>query len=225
MRRPTDDKEPAEEMLDSVEEYRDEGKKVEFSDEDLVARAKEDPEVFGHLYDRYYPEISNYIYRRTWDHALTEDLTSNTFYAAFRNIHKFRWKRIPLGAWLFRIASNEIGMYFRKHGHLSVVSLQTESVGEWRMISSLPSSAVSVDDKIAVSEMGKCIHHALNMLKPKYQTVIALRFFEEKSIEEIAVITGKRKGTVRSQLHRGLKQLRAILIDSGEEWGERGDHG
>ena len=94
-----------------------------------------------------------------------------------------------------------------------------------RLVSSLRSSAASVDDKIAVSEMGECIHQALNSLKPKYQTVIALRFFEEKSIEEIAVITGKRKGTVRSQLHRGLKQLRAILIDSDEEWGERGDHG
>ena len=59
MRRPTDDKELAEEMPGSVIEYRDEEKKVEFSDEDLVARAKEDPEAFRHLYDRYYPEISN----------------------------------------------------------------------------------------------------------------------------------------------------------------------
>ncbi|MDB4698917.1 hypothetical protein OAF45_02110 [Candidatus Latescibacteria bacterium] len=116
-------------MADSVEEYRDEGKEVDFSDEYLVAKAKEEPEAFGHLYDRYYPAISNYIYRRTWDRALTEDLTSNTFYAAFRNIHKFRWKRILLGAWLYRIASNEIGMYFRKHGHLSVVSLQTDERG------------------------------------------------------------------------------------------------
>ena len=211
-------------MPSSAREYRCEGEEVELSDECLVARAKEDPEAFGYLYDKYYREISNYIYRRTWDRTLTEDLTSNTFYSAFRHIRRFRWKRIPFGAWLFRIASNEIGMHFRKHGRLAVVSLQTESPGELRLVSSLRSAAPPADEKMAVSELHGRIGQAVLALGPKYQTVIALRFFEEKTIEEISAITGKRNGTVRSQLHRALKQLQTILADRGMEWGDRGEH-
>lgn len=201
-----------------------EGKEVELLDECLVARAKEDPEAFGRLYDRYYPAISNYIYRRTWDRTLTEDLTSNTFYSAFRHFHRFRWKRIPFGAWLFRIASNEIRMHFRKHGRLTVVSLQTESLGELRLVSSLSSSTPPADEKMALAEVCGHIHQAVLALRPKYQTVVALRFFEEKTIEEISVITGRRQGTVRSQLHRALKQLQTILTDRGIERIGRGDY-
>jgi len=51
-------------------------------DEQLVAIAKDDPETFGELYDKYYPQIFRYIYHRTLDVSLTEDLTSNTFFAA-----------------------------------------------------------------------------------------------------------------------------------------------
>ena len=211
-------------MPNSEQEYRCEGVEVELSDEGLVARAKQDPEAFGYLYDKYYPEISNYIYRRTWDRTLTEDLTSNTFYSAFRHIRRFRWKRIPLGAWLFQIASNEVGMYFRKHGRLAIVSLQTETPGELRLVSSLCSSAPPADEKMALSEVCGRIHQAVNTLRPKYQTVIALRFFEEKTIEEISLITGRRAGTVRSQLHRALKQLQTILADRGIEPIERGEH-
>jgi RNA polymerase sigma-70 factor (ECF subfamily) len=45
----------------------------------------------------------------------------------------------------------------------------------------------------------------------KYQEVISLRFFEEKSIKEIADILGKNEGTVKSLLSRGLDKLRALV--------------
>jgi RNA polymerase sigma-70 factor (ECF subfamily) len=49
----------------------------------------------------------------------------------------------------------------------------------------------------------------------KYRTVVVLRFFEGKSIEEIAIITGKAEGTIKSQLHRGLERLQTVLERSG----------
>jgi RNA polymerase sigma-70 factor (ECF subfamily) len=49
----------------------------------------------------------------------------------------------------------------------------------------------------------------------KYRTVILLRYFEGKTIEEISGITGRREGTIKSQLHRGLAQLQEILV----RWG------
>lgn len=49
----------------------------------------------------------------------------------------------------------------------------------------------------------------------KYRTVIILRYFESKTIAEICQITGRREGTVKSQLHRGLARLQEILV----RWG------
>jgi len=48
-------------------------------------------------------------------------------------------------------------------------------------------------------------------LRPKYRTVIVLRYFEDKTTAEISAITGQREGTIRSQLHRGLAQLQDLL--------------
>ena len=56
-----------------------------WSDEaELVERAKTHPEAFGELYDRYYTVVLNYVFRRTLDVALAEELTSNTFFNALR---------------------------------------------------------------------------------------------------------------------------------------------
>jgi RNA polymerase sigma-70 factor (ECF subfamily) len=52
-------------------------------------------------------------------------------------------------------------------------------------------------------------------LRWRHRTVIVLRYFEGKTIEEISSITGQKEGTVKSQLHRGLAQLQEILARSG----------
>ena len=184
-------------------------------DERLIAAAKEDVEAFGRLYDKYYHQISRYIYHRTLDHALTEDLTSNTFFAAFRHIQRFRWKRVPFGAWLHRIATNEIRMHFRKQKRVSVISLQTEDKADQRLISGLQASSSSASDKLIAAEEYARLHQAILTLKPIYQTVITLRFFEGQTIKEISKTVGRREGTVKSQLHRGLEQLREALARQG----------
>jgi len=55
------------------------------------------------------------------------------------------------------------------------------------------------------------VQQQLAHLDIKYQAVIALRFFEEKSIKEIAIILAKNEGTVKSLLSRGLEKLRAAM--------------
>jgi RNA polymerase sigma-70 factor (ECF subfamily) len=67
-----------------------------------------------------------------------------------------------------------------------------------------------LDDAIEFSEIQK----RLSNLDVKYQEVIALRFFEEKSLREIAAILNKKDGTIKSLLSRGLKKLK-IAIENG----------
>ena len=52
------------------------------------------------------------------------------------------------------------------------------------------------------------LHEALSRLPERYQTILALRYFESLSCEEVALVVGTKVGTVKSLIHRGLKQLR-----------------
>lgn len=167
-------------------------------DDALIAAAKKDVQAFGRLYDKYYESIFRYTYRRTFNQALAEDLTADTFFDAFRHLHRYRWKRIPFSAWLYRIATNEICMHYRRQKHESEFD-PPQFCGEDR---------APVEDYTA-------LHDAMLNLKPIYQTVITLRFFEEKTVPEISHITGRKAGTVKSQLHRGLEQLRRVLTQKG----------
>ncbi len=195
-------------MTNDTAEYNQESQ-AEAVDEDeaLILAAKEYVEAFGRLYDKYYKSIFRYIYHRTLDHALTEDLTSNTFFAAFRHIGRYSWKRIPFNAWLYRIATNEIRMHLRKQRRASSMDLDPASAGEDMML----------------EEDYAALHQAILMLKPIYQTVITLRFFEGRTISEISKITGKKEGTVKSQLHRGLEKLRYVLERKGILSSEEGE--
>ena len=87
---------------------------TEWAEEDraLVSAAQSDTAAAGQLFDKYYPEIFRYVHHSTLDHAVTEDLTSNVFFSAFRHLGLFRWRRIPFRAWLYRIATNEFRMHY-----------------------------------------------------------------------------------------------------------------
>ena len=65
-------------------------------EEALVFAARSDTAAAGQLFDKYYPEIFRYVHHCTLDHAVTEDVTSNVFFSAFRHLGRFRWRRIPL---------------------------------------------------------------------------------------------------------------------------------
>src|SRR5215469_11082010 len=88
----------------------------------LVYAARNDTAAAGQLFDKYYPEIFRYIHHSTLDHAVTEDLTSNVFFSAFRHLGRFRWRRIPFRAWLYRIATNELRMHYRKQKRMSATN-------------------------------------------------------------------------------------------------------
>ena len=182
----------------------------EIADEDqaLVRRARSDTEAAGRLYDKYCREVSNYIYHCTLDAALTDDLTANVFLAAFTHLGGFRWRHIPFRAWLYRIATNELRMHYRKQKRRSAANagpVDPES----------PAPVASADTVAADSDDYRLLQRALLELGQKYHTVIVLRYFEGKSLSEICEITNKREGTVKSLLHRALAQLKDALVRAG----------
>jgi RNA polymerase sigma-70 factor (ECF subfamily) len=183
-------------------------------DEGLVSAAQKDPEATGRLYDKYYGEVLGYIYHCTFDHAAAEDLTSNVFLAAFRHLGRYKWRQIPLRAWLYRIATNEVRMHWRRQRRVAAISLQPNG-SQPEQIAGRQGAAPPAGDSLAAAEEYRLLHRALLQLRMKYRTVIILRYFEDKAIADICQITGRKEGTVKSQLHRGLAQLQEILV----RWG------
>jgi RNA polymerase sigma-70 factor (ECF subfamily) len=177
-------------------------------DRALVLAAQSDPAAAGQLFDKYHPEMFRYVYHSTLDHAAAEDLTSNVFFSAFRHLGLFRWRRIPFRAWLYRIATNELRMHYRRQKRLSAANggpVDPES----------PAPAASADATAADSDDYRLLQRALLALRQKYRTVIVLRYFEGKSLAEICEITHQREATVKSQLHRALAQLKDALVRAG----------
>lgn len=172
----------------------------------LVLAAQSDTAAAGQLFDKYYPEIFRYVYHSTLEHAVAEELTSNVFFSAFRHLGRFRWRRIPFRAWLYRIATNELRMQYRKQKRISAATAEPiES----------PAPVPSADAIAADSDDYRLLQRALLELGQKYRTVIVLRYLEDKSVSEICEITNKREGTVKSLLHRALPQLKEALVRAG----------
>ncbi len=178
-------------------------------EEELVRRARKDPAAFRPLFDRYHDQIFNYLLRRTSDVHKAKDLTSNTFLKALENIDRYRWRGISFAAWLYRIATNEVNLSHRNSNRTVPFSrdLETTLQDERRSDAAL----LEAEEQIRQNTQFQKMHKALSGLEMKYQTVLALRYFENKSIREIAEIVDRPENTVKTLIRRGLMQLREKL--------------
>jgi RNA polymerase sigma-70 factor, ECF subfamily len=176
-------------------------------EEALVAAARKDTDAAAQLYSKYYHPIFRYIYRSTLDYSSTEDLTSNVFISAFKNLGRFRWRRVPFSAWLYRIATNEIRMHHRRRTRSKVLPLGSDTRES-------PAVTSPVEDLVDL-EQYRLLHTALLELRPKYRAALMLHYFEQKTVTEISQITNRSAGAVKSRLHRGLAQLQEVLARRG----------
>lgn len=175
----------------------------------LLRQIKTDPQAFSILYDHYYTPIFAYVLRRLARYEPARDITAETFLKAFQKINAFQWREISISAWLYRIATNEMNLYFRSSKY------KPASIDNMKIY--LPYEEGIETEKAALAKAFRenkeftAVQQQLLRLDIKYQEVISLRFFEEKSIRRIAEILDKKEGTVKSLLSRGLDKLRALV--------------
>jgi RNA polymerase sigma-70 factor, ECF subfamily len=137
-----------------------------------------------------------------------EDVTQETFVAAYRAIGSYRGDG-PLRGWLLRIATRQAFRRLAQRRHTAAI----DSVPE-------PLLADSRTDptRIAVaSELRSELRDAVEALADPYREVVALRFFAELSLAEVADATGRPINTVKTHLRRGLERLRPLLGAEGRE--------
>jgi RNA polymerase sigma-70 factor, ECF subfamily len=162
-------------------------------EQQLVERARSDVNTFGELYDRYYPQILGYVLKRTANIAAAQDVTSEVFFKALSNLHRFNWRGVPFSAWLYRIANNEVANHFRKNGHQQL-ELDKVTNSAAHAEPSCESELIAAESELKKHEDFLVLHANITRLPARYQEVIVLRFFENKKIREITEILGKQEG-------------------------------
>jgi RNA polymerase sigma-70 factor (ECF subfamily) len=175
-------------------------------DEDggLVIQACSDRAAFVQLYRRHYDAIFRYCAHRLFNRAAAEDVTSEVFLKMVEKFHGFRGNEIQFRNWLYRIATNAVNNHLRRTNRRN------------RLIRAAHEHTNSlVADCGESSERLALLKEVMLSLKPRYQTIITLRFFENLKLTEIAEVLGSSPGTVRSQLARALAKLRAKMNSSG----------
>ena len=179
----------------------------------LIEQCRIDPAAFGQVFDTWYTPIFGYIYRRTADYDLSKDIAAETFLKAFLKISGFRWRGISLSAWLYRIAGNELNQYYRssKYKPQSLQQLLENPQMERLLHDEADDERDMITKELQAHEDYNRIRVNLLKLDTKYQEVIALRYFEQKTNKEIGLILDKNEGTVKSLLSRGLEKLRALV--------------
>ncbi|HLG51362.1 MAG TPA: sigma-70 family RNA polymerase sigma factor [Chloroflexota bacterium] len=172
-------------------------------DEVLAIRARTDREAFGILYERHVRRVYNYMYYRTGSVADAEDLTARTFFQALNNMHRYQVQGVPFSAWLFRIAHNLVANWHRDTGRHHTIS--TDGIVD------LPTDADGPHDTAEMEEERRELHAALRRLPADRQQLLILKYVEQLSTEEIAVIMGRSEGAIKALLHRTIKSLREEL--------------
>ena len=156
------------------------------------------------MYRRHYDAIFGYCVHRLFERQTAEDVTSTVFLRAVENFGRFSGEHEKsFRNWLYTIASNAVNGYLRKSARRAIIfKTVLEEAGKEK-----PDEP---PDKLDEGEL-LLLKEAVLALKPVYQTIITLRFFENLKLTEIAEVLGKSPVTVRSQLARALTKLERKL--------------
>lgn len=178
-------------------------------EEQLIKEIRINPDKFEKIYNRHYNTIFNYCYRRTGDFDTSKDITSEIFLKAYLNIHKFKWKDIPILSWLYRIATNEINLFYRSQKYSP--TFISEIYSNYLITVSLEDlveEKSNAEAKLHKDKQFVQVQDAIKELPLKYQEVISLKYFEQLKIKEIGTILNKKEGTIKSLLSRGISKLK-----------------
>ncbi len=165
-----------------------------------AARSGE-PAAWQELYERFFPKMYTYAYCRIGDRAAAEDIAAQVFLNAWKGIRSFRYRGVPISAWLYRIAHDLSADFLRRRNRIRFEPLGDGS-HEAQLKDSGPEEAV-----VAQQEMIT----VLQQLTSEQQQVVVMRFVEGFTLAGVAAATGKSEEAVKALQHRALKSLRRRL--------------
>lgn len=178
------------------------GQPSRITEKQVIEAAKKNPARFAPLYNKYYKPIFIFVFKKLKDEELTGDITSRVFLKALLNIDKYQDRGFPFSSWLYKIASNEVNMHFRKANKKQQVELNEKDL---KVLMDEVEVGRTDDEHLEI------VISALNQLPLEVSELIDLRFFEKRSFKEIGEIIGTSEGNAKIKTYRALDKLRKLL--------------
>ncbi|HUJ12486.1 MAG TPA: sigma-70 family RNA polymerase sigma factor [Thermoanaerobaculia bacterium] len=180
------------------------------TDRELIARTLGgDGGAFGILVERFQRKIYRVAWAIVRDEVEADTITQDTFIQAYTHLAKFEG-RAEFETWLTRIAINRSRDSLRRRRFLRLFSSTDDEEIRDGWIE-------PVDDRpdpereIMARQLRIAIEGAERDLSPQQQVIFRLRHYENRSLEDIAVLLGLRAGTVRAHLFRAIHKIRQKL--------------
>ncbi len=172
-----------------------------------------DRDAYRQLVERESASVVAACARILGDRSEAEDVAQEAFVIAYRSLGSWRADG-SFGAWLARIA---VRLAIRNAGRrkqvtwLDPLAAEADEPGQSRFRTGGGADAIDPAHTVLRAEQDARIRAAVAALDEPYREVVALRFFAERSLLEIAAATDRPLGTVKTHLHRGLARLRTAL--------------
>jgi RNA polymerase sigma-70 factor, ECF subfamily len=141
--------------------------------------------------------IFRYISYRVDADAVAEDLTAEVFLRMVQELPRYQDTKAPLGAWLFRIAANQVSDHYRRKRRTTIEALDDDHA----------SDDTDPFGKLAAEEERAQLRRALAALPEEQQTLLILRFIQQLPHAEVAAIMSRSEAAIRTMQHRALKAL------------------
>jgi len=161
--------------------------------------------AFKKLLNLYWNDIYRFQYSKTKNKDEAEDITIKTFSKAFDKLHSFK-RSLNFKTWLLSISKNIYIDHLRKIKG-ETVSLNKKDTEIYKIFDNSPSPE---DQLIIEQNLAQLLSHIKN-LKPHYQQIINLRYFQEFSYKEIALELDEPLSNVKIRLLRARKLLAEII--------------
>jgi RNA polymerase sigma factor (sigma-70 family) len=178
------------------------------SDASLLAAARQDPDAFRELYERYAEAVHGYFVRRTGSRAAALELTAETFAQAWFVRVRFRDEaRGSAAPWIYGIARNVLLMSIRRG---ALERRATERLGLLERLDRSPAAEAPSEDWADGAD------ELLDTLPAHEREAVRLRVLEDLAYDDIAQALGTTPAAARVRVHRGLRSLRRRLDPTQE---------
>jgi RNA polymerase sigma factor (sigma-70 family) len=178
------------------------------SDAELIHAARQDPQAFRELYERYAVWMHRWFERHSGSESAALDLTAETFAQAWNAVRRFRDEADGSAApWLFGIARNLLRQY---HKHNRIDSAARQRLGLGAAFAESEEFDL-VEERIEAARLGPALHVAVGGLPAEQRRALELRIVDQLSYDEVAGRLGCTQNAARLKVSRALKALTVSL--------------
>ena len=176
----------------------------EIDETKLISAARQDPNKFGKLYLLYAEKVFRYLYSRIGNVQEAEDVTAQTFLAAFEAFDRYRQDG-HFAAWLFSIARNKAMDHFRRRKTMAPIEDAEE----------IPIVNDPLHEMIR-SEQTAILSNLIQALPEDDRELLRLRFLASMSFPEMAQLLHRNEEAVKKTLYRLLARLQSQVEVSND---------